>query len=122
MTQAILSLGGKVEIQRLVALAAHVCRPDKYAGKRKKGRLKGALWMEMRLDLATEEALQVSMHDLSLGGVGFWLRTKKVEVGDFLYLRDCSDGKLHPWLKIRVTHCINGIKGFLVGGEFAGDK
>ncbi len=122
MTQAILTLGGKVEIQRLIALATHVCRPDKYAGKRKKSRLRGALWMEMRLDVEAETATQVSTHDISLGGVGFWSRTKKVEVGDTLYLRDCSDGTLHPWLKVRVTHCINGLKGFLVGGEFQCDK
>lgn len=122
MTQATLALGGKDEIQRLVALATPVCRPDKYAGKRKKSRLKGALWMEMRLDLAVESATQVSTHDLSIGGVAFWSRTKKLEVGEVFYLRDCSDGQLHPWLKVRVTHCINGLKGFLVGGAFEYDK
>lgn len=112
-----LKLAGPEEIKRLTTALANIGRPDKYAGKRKKGRVKGALWMEVRSDVSVDDKLQVSTHDISPGGIGFWLR-KKVDIGTVFYLRDCSDSLLHPWLKVRITHCVNGLKGFLVGGEF----
>ena len=117
MAQAILTQAGKAEIQRLVSLATDLGCPDKYAGKRKTPRTKSALWLEVGSNLPDEKTVQVSTHDISLGGVGFWLR-KQVTAGDILYLRDCSDSNPHPWLRVRVTHCINALKGFLVGGEF----
>ncbi len=121
MTQATLALGGKEEVKRLVSAATRTGRPDKYAGKRKKSRLRNDNWMDLRRDPAAEETTQVSTHDISLGGVSFWIR-KKVELGETIYLRDGADTLSHPWLKVRVTHCVVGLKGFLVGGEFEYDK
>jgi hypothetical protein len=119
--QSTLAPALKVEIKRLIGLATCEGRPDKYAGKRTKSRVKYNLWMEVRRDMAVDEGIQVSMHDISEGGVGFWMR-KKIAVGDILFLRDCSDSKPHPWLKVRVSHCVDALKGFLVGGEFDYDK
>ena len=116
------SLGGKEEVRRLMELMSDISRPDKYGGKRIKPRLKGAIWMEVQFDPGNDpgEKCQVSTHDLSEGGVSVWLR-QRVEAGATLYLRDCAGDTPGPWLRIRVTHCINGLKGFLVGGEFQFD-
>ena len=121
MSQATLATADKAEIQRLISLATHMGRPDKYAGKRRKSRMKESLWIEVRSDLAVEDSVKVSTHDISQGGVGFWLR-KKIDIGEILYVRDCSDSKPHPWLKVRVMHCVNALKGFLVGGKFECDN
>jgi hypothetical protein len=118
--RAPLRLGGNEEVRRLLGQLSNVGRPDKYAGKRKKSRLKGALWMDLRTDLDSPDGTQVTTHDISPGGIGFWVR-KKVEIGAIMYLRDCTDSLPRPWLKVRITHCINGLKGYLIGGEFLFD-
>lgn len=121
IAQPVSLLAGMEEVRRLVALANRMGRPDKYAGKRKKGRFKGDIWMELRRDLTAGEAVQVSTHDISIGGVSFWLR-KRIESGEVIYLRDGSDSEHHPWIKVRVSHCSCGLLGFLIGGEFECDK
>jgi len=108
------------EIRRLVALAENDGHPDRYTGKRKKGRMKSKLWMEIRFEDSDQKPHQISTRDISVEGVGFCSR-KKMEIRDVVYLRDCTDGRAHPWLKVRVTHCINGLRGYVVGGEFVDD-
>lgn len=124
MTQALLIPAGrgagKAEVQRLIACATRIGRPDKYAGKRKKTRIKGDLWLELRLGGEGTDVIQVTMNDISLGGISFWVR-KKIEIGDTVALRDSSDSKKHPWVKVRVTHCVPGLKGFLAGGQYESD-
>lgn len=105
------------EIKRLTRLAAAIGRPDKYAGKRKSPRFRADLWMDLSLNPAESKVMQVTANDVSPGGISFWTR-KELELGTHIYLRDASDEKPHPWIPLVVTHCVTGLKGFLIGGEF----
>lgn len=105
------------EVKRLTRLAAAIGRPDKYAGKRKSPRFRAELWMDFSLDPAESTVVQVTANDVSPQGISFWMR-KQLEPGTRVFLRDASDEKPHPWIPLLVTHCVAGLKGFLIGGEF----
>jgi len=110
-------LGGKEDARLLHAAAVHIGRPDKYAGKRKKTRARSGLWLDVRCEGVEGEPAQVSAHDISCEGVSFWIR-KEIEPGQTVMVRDASGERVGAWLKVRITHCVSGLKGFLVGGFF----
>jgi hypothetical protein len=113
-----IAIGGKAEISRLMKAAAALGSPDRYAGKRKKSRFTAALHLDLCFDPAGDEAAQpITMHQISEGGISFWLRTKLPD-GHTLYVRDSSENPIRPWLKAQVIHCAAGMRGILIGCAF----
>lgn len=108
---------GPAEVKRLLAIATQDGRLDVYAGKRKMSRLKCGHYLDVSCDPSGNAPIQVPMHDISAGGLSFWIR-KRLSVGEAVYIRDGSDSSAYPWLRIQITHCDAGIKGFLTGGKF----
>jgi hypothetical protein len=91
---------------------------DVYSGKRQ--------WMRynlgMRVTVSTDPtrasaAWDVSLHNISGGGVGFWSKRSSVQ-GTVIHIRDCSDSGEIQWLPARVAHCTIGLRGYLLGASF----
>ncbi len=58
------------------------------------------------------------MHDISEGGVAFWSR-RVFPIRRPIYVREYTPSKPGVWLAAEVTHCTLGIRGYLIGVQFA---
>ena len=102
--------------EQLVAVA--VGKPDHYTGKRAGLRYTAGVQLDITTDPSSVSAVQIAtMHNASEGGFSFWTRTRMTK-GDTLFVREFSSDKPNEWVRTRVCHCTQGIKGFLVGAEF----
>lgn len=119
MTQSMTAAtGDKLEVKRLMRIAGESGVPDSYSGKRASPRVKNGLRLELTTDLSqTGDVRTISMHNLSESGLAFWSK-QRFKRSATVYLREFSDGRPRPWLQAHVTHCTNGIRGFLVGAQF----
>ena len=112
------AMGDMLEVKRLMRIAEESGMPDSYSGKRASQRVKTSLRLELTTDLSqTGDLRTISMHDLSESGLAFWSK-QRFQRSTTVYLREFSDDQPWPWLKAQVTHCTNGIRGFLIGAEF----
>ena len=119
MTQSMTAaIGNELEVKRLMRIAEEIGMPDSYSGKRATPRVKNGLRLELTTDLSqTGDVRTISMHDLSESGLAFWSK-QRLERSATVYLREFSGDQPRPWLQAHVTHCTNGIRGFLIGAEF----
>jgi len=119
MTQSMTTaIGDELEVKRLMRIAGESGMPDSYSGKRANQRVRNSLRLELTTDLSQMgDLLTISMHNLSTSGLAFWSR-QQFNRNATVYLREFSEDQPRPWLQAHVTHCTNGIRGFLVGAEF----
>lgn len=106
------------EIAKLVATAREQGKPDAFSGKRRWPRYQWG----MRLDVATLEdgvsrQLDVAMHNISGGGLGFWSK-QQLHESEAIYIRRWTENSDGEWLPAQVTHCTAGIQGYLIGAMF----
>ncbi|MDO8629408.1 MAG: PilZ domain-containing protein [Phycisphaerales bacterium] len=108
----------KDEVRRLVSNAESSGEHDTYAGKRNSIRFAEGLQLEVTDDPSKHSVpMAVTMHNASNGGCAFWCK-RKLELRSRLFLREFSADNSLPWLPAHVTHCTQGIRGFLVGVAF----
>ncbi len=106
------------EIRRLVRAASEQGDHDQYAGKRGTTRVEDAVLLEVTTDPEQPSASwTVYMHNISEAGLALWSR-RNVTVRTFIFVRECSEDELNPWLPAYVTHCTMGIRGYLIGAAF----
>lgn len=106
------------EVRRLVSTAEAGGDPDSYTGKRGKLRFSEGMQLEVTDDPARKSAvIAVTMHNVSESGCAFWSKRKQ-ELRDELFVREFTADNAAPWLPVHVTHCTQGIRGFLVGVAF----
>lgn len=106
------------EVTRLVISASREGEADLYAGDRDARRFA----VGMQLDVTTNPKIAgcswpVTMHNVSEGGLAFWSK-RQLRVGSPIWIREFSSENNKPWLAGEVTHCTNGIRGFLIGCKF----
>ncbi len=95
---------------------------DTYLGKRGATRIAEGLQLEVTNDPSTSRnTFACSLHNVSEGGCAFWFR-QKLERRAKVYVREFSTDNSLPWIDALVTHCTQGIRGFLVGVSFRGDE
>lgn len=112
------AIGNELEVKRLMRIAEEIGMPDSYSGKRATPRVKTGLRLELTTDLSQSDDVQtISMHNLSESGLAFWSK-QQFNRNATVYLREFSEDQPRPWLQAHVTHCTNGIRGFLIGAEF----
>lgn len=106
------------EIARLVGKARETGRPDDFFGKRGWRRYE----LGLRLEVTTgsgqpEDTWEVTMHNISGGGFGFWSKRPLAEY-EQIFVREWSDAETTDWLAAHVAHCTTGVQGYLVGASF----
>ena len=95
---------------------------DSYLGKRGDTRIAECLQLEVTKDPSkTKGTFACTLHNVSEGGCAFWFR-QKLDRHAQVYLREFSPDNALPWIGALVTHCTQGIQGFLVGVAFRGDE
>jgi len=90
---------------------------DHYPGKRSAIRITEALQIEFTTDPSGEKILSATMHNVSETGCSFWSR-KKMDRGYIIFVREFSPECPNGWIQARVTHCTQGVQGFLIGACF----
>ena len=109
------------EVHRLVASAQATGEPDSYTGKRHARRIAEGMQLEVTEDSSKPSStMALTMHNVSKGGCAFWCK-RKLELRSRLYVREFSANNSLPWLPAYVTHCTQGIRGYLIGVGF-GDR
>ncbi len=63
------------------------------------------------------EVYPVTLHNISLVGIAFWIR-QELEPGQDVFVREFCGGDSAVWVGAQVTHCTQGIRGFVIGAEF----
>lgn len=105
-------------VRRLVSNAESSGEHDSYAGKRNSIRFAEGMQLEVTDDPSKQSVpMAVTMHNASDGGCAFWLK-RKLELRSKIYVREFSADNSLPWLPAHVTHCTQGIRGFIVGVAF----
>jgi hypothetical protein len=108
----------KNAVRQLLSNAESSGVHDTYAGKRHSIRFAEGMPLEVTDDPSKHSVpTAVTMHNASQGGCAFWLK-RKMEIRSKMYLREFSADNSLPWLPAHVTHCTQGIRGFLVGVAF----
>ncbi len=108
-------------VAHLIQSAADSGEVDSYAGKRHTARVSEGVQLEMTEDM-NKKAIAVSMHNVSETGCAFWIK-RKLEIHSPLYLREFTEDNSGAWMPACVTHCTQGIRGFLIGVAFGeGDE
>jgi signal transduction histidine kinase/DNA-binding response OmpR family regulator len=111
--------GQATEIARLVEAGAREGERDVFHGKRRWVRYHVGTRIEVACDGGGYARLsRAVMHNVSGGGLGFWTR-EPFAAGTPLRIREIAYEGENPWLPITVTHCTLGIRGYLIGAEFA---
>ncbi len=102
---------------QLLNRAKNEGKRDVYSGKRTWTRYIIGARVKVSLDPTRPSAAwDVSLHNISGGGVGFW-STKEIEESQTIYILD-TDGQAPIWLAARVAHCSMGMRGHLIGAMF----
>lgn len=104
-------------IARLIADAVEGGEVDHYAGKRGTQRVTEPIQMEMT-DALNKKPVPVSMHNISETGCAFWIK-RQIDVHTQLYLREFTPDNSARWMRAWVTHCTQGIRGYLIGVAFS---
>lgn len=117
MNTARSSQPGKDQVARLVAVAGESGEVDQYTGKRGTHRISEGVQLEMTDDV-NKKPVAVSMHNVSETGCAFWIK-RKLDVHTPLFIREFTADNSADWLRAWVTHCTQGIRGFLVGVAFS---
>lgn len=108
----------KDEVRRIVSNAESSGEHDSYAGKRTSIRFAEGMQLDVTDDPSKHSVpMAVTMHNASQGGCAFWLK-RKLELRSKVYIREFSADNSLPWLPVYVTHCTQGIRGFLIGVAF----
>ena len=108
---------GRNEMNRLVTIAKQEGEPDQYTGKRQWLRFTEGMLLDVVADLRRpDEIWPVSMHNVCLGGFGFWAK-RAIERHKDILIRAFTADNSAPWIRARVTHCTSGIRGHLIGVE-----
>lgn len=102
-------------VEQLVRSAAEG-EADHYAGKRHDTRVCENVPLELTDDPAKKSAA-VTMHNISKTGCAFWIK-RKLEIHATVYVREFTPDNSAKWIRGYVTHCTQGIRGFLVGVAF----
>lgn len=106
------------EIARLLSIAAEHGRGDQYSGKREQPRFSSSLQLEGALDTSAGAGpITITLHNISVNGIAFWVR-QEVLPGTVFFVREFSNNNRCPWVEVCVTHCTQGIRGFVIGAEF----
>jgi len=106
------------EIDRLVAVGQRSGQADLYGARRQYVRYAVDVPLDAcRQSSDNENAWIMSMHDVSLGGIGAWSHAP-VELHTTLLVRDASTAIHGQWLRCVVRHCTRGLRGFLIGAQF----
>ena len=110
------------EVENLLRSAQSSGEADFYAGKRGTTRISENLQLEVTKDPSKPDArFAATLHNVSEGGCAFWLR-QKLDRQAPVYVREFnSEGPL-PWIAALVSHCTQGIRGFLIGVSFRNSK
>ncbi len=103
-------------VPQLVQSAADCGEVDTYAGKRHRARISERMQLEMTDDLGKKPDA-VSMHNISESGCAFWIK-HKLAPHTPVYLREFTADNSAEWMPAYVTHCTQGIRGFLIGVAF----
>lgn len=111
---------GLKSVARLVKSVANSGEVDNYAGKRHKARISDAVQLEMT-ETVGATPFAVSMHNISENGCAFWIK-HKIEIHGLVYVREFTGDNSAAWIPARVTHCTQGIRGYLVGASFGADE
>lgn len=106
------------EVMALVRSAQSGGEPDHYTGKRAAPRITETLQLEISTDPSKGKVVCASMHNVSEMGCAFWAR-KKMEPDEKIFLREFNPESPNPWIESYVTHCTQGVQGFLTGVRFA---
>ena len=102
-------------VEQLVRSASEG-EPDHYAGKRHNTRICESIPLEMTEALG-RKPIAVTMHNISRTGCAFWLK-RKLEIHAPVYIREFTPDNTALWIPGYVTHCTQGILGYLVGIAF----
>ncbi len=106
------------EVELLLRSAQSSGDADSYSGKRGATRISESLQLEVTKDPSKPGGtFATTMHNVSEGGCAFWFR-KKLDRRTKLYIREFSPDNSRPWIDAFVTHCTQGIQGFLLGVSF----
>ena len=102
-------------VEQLVRNAADG-ESDHYAGKRHHTRVCESIPLEMT-DALGKQPVGVTMHNISKSGCAFWIK-RKLEIHSPVYIREFTPNNSALWIPGYVTHCTQGILGYLVGVAF----
>ncbi len=102
---------------QLLQRAKREGKMDVYPGKRNWTRYTIGARVQVSTDpTRASAAWDVSLHNISGGGVGFWSH-QEIPVGSTFYVCDTNDN--NPiWLAAQVAHCSMGMRGHFVGATF----
>ncbi len=104
---------------RLIREARDRGEADGYSGKREWARWRAETPLEISTDPSDGSACwPVAMHNVSEGGISVWSK-RQADLYRSIYIRALGDDESGRWIAARVTHCTCGIRGFLIGAEFA---
>lgn len=110
------------EVEILLRSARLSGEADSYPGKRRDIRTSESLQLEVAKDPSTSKGtFACTLHNVSEGGCAFWFR-QKLERHARVHVREFTPDNSLPWIDSFVTHCTQGIRGFLVGVAFRGDE
>jgi hypothetical protein len=110
------------EVELLLRSAKSTGEGDTYPGKRGATRISEGLQLEVTKDPSKSKGTFAStLHNVSESGCAFWFR-QKLDRRTKMYLREFSPDNSLPWIDSFVTHCTQGIRGFLVGVSFRADE
>lgn len=102
-------------VEKLVSRAAEG-ELDHYAGKRRAARISEGLQLEFT-EVLDQSAVPVTMHNISTTGCAFWIK-RKLNIHAVGYVREFTPNNSAMWIPGYVTHCTQGIRGFLIGMAF----
>lgn len=106
-------------VEDLVDFATRAGQLDVYAGKRDKPRYRLRMPMEIRLkDSPEDQIISVELHDISLGGIGFWSESI-LKADTQILVREWRPDEPAGWIPARVLHCTRGLTGYLLGAQFS---
>lgn len=102
-------------VERLVSRAAEG-ETDHYAGKRRSTRVSDGLQLEFT-EALDQTPVPVTMHNISTTGCAFWIK-RKLNIHSDCFVREFTPNNSELWIPGYVTHCTQGIRGYLVGIAF----
>jgi len=106
------------QIRKWLEDASRAHRGDVYSGKRDETRFKKPIQLDAKLfDTDGSRTVMATMHNISCTGIAFWVR-HEVELGTTVEVRECDPSNQISWVSATVTHCRQGLRGFVVGARF----
>ncbi len=106
------------QIRKWLEDASREHRGDVYSGKRDETRFKKPVQLDAKFfESGDVRTAMATMHNISCTGIAFWVRGE-AELGTIVEVGECDPTTRISWVSAKITHCRQGLRGFVVGAQF----